>query len=732
MKVTIVSVSWVLFCWTACRPMAAQTLINFEDLSVGTLVTTQYAAKGVVFSSGAYLFEDSHAHSGTHVLRVDSPATEFPSGPLTMEFTAGQRNVKFFASVTGVTTPYEGTAQAFDSSGAVIATDGPKAVQPNSYTTSFVLTSARSAIIKVQLEMAKVVFEAIDDLSFVGPTGTLPKTAPVVKITSPASGEELTSQNALLTGTITGEALLPNPWVVMDSPRPPGSTAPPFTFTVPLTGTGSTHSFSWSGGVGIGPQTLTVTATNIAGMTGTASVDYTYLPVPIQNRFSQAGGAGQFGQFSFGLGGGSGCTVAVYQQGAIFYLNNMTYVALGAMFSRWLQTEGQPRGDLLCATSEETSVAGYPGTTRQDFQQGRLYSSGGRALYVPPVFANAVDKLGAEVATGVPVSEPANLPPVPVWNFQRFQRADNVSLPSTLEVSGSPAVLYVQRQGGDLSDLHSAGVPLTQATATIEWQFQCSGPDGPCNVVPPVSAPPFQDPGDLICDNTTYPRIREWEPIINDQLLTDGGGYVKSSTPSNLDNPFSHEYHGGPPTFPSDWRIHLWPIVPYGNLLAAGKTDMEVEYEDYYAHAMEAGWGWPVEGDLLFVAGRWVVDCGHSDYHTEIHPPSVVIFARTIEHGGRPATVAFIWANGFYSGAPVDFVIEAPPRTAPDANLVLEKPTDDTAALGLSVQFSWNAHAISGHFSAPLRQMSIDSGNGEMFWQYLRGYEGEWILYWDK
>ena len=723
--------------WLIANPVLhGQTTINFEDLSVGTIVTTQYASKGVVFSlggfTGGYLFEDAHAHSGTHVLRAGGPGTEFPVGALTIQFTSGQRSAKFFASGPGADGPFQGTAQAFDAAGTVIATDGPKTVQPNDYTTSFNLTSTLPEIVKVVFSVDGFVFQTIDDLTFAGAAVVLPKVPPVVKITSPANGALLTSQNLALAGTVTGKSIFLNPWVTIQTPQPPGSTGLPFTFDVPLSGAGETRTFSWSGGVGLGSQTVTVVAANVAGLKGQASASFDYLPAAITTRFQQAGGSATFGAFSFGTGGGLGCTIAVYQKGAIFYLNNTTYIALGNIFSKWLQTRGQPRRDLQCATSEEAAVTGYTGATRQNFQNGRLYSTGGNVFYVSPVFANTIDTLGGETATGLPTSDPPLLTPTPVWNFQRFQRADNISLPSTLEISGSPPVLYIQRQGGDLTDLQKAGLPLAQSTATLESQFACSGPDGPCNVALPV-APPTLSNAAALCGNTTYPLgPREWVAVTNDQALTFATGFVLESHPSGLDNPLSHEFYGGPPDFQSDWDLKLLPLVPFQFTVPTGNPDLKSEYEEYYAHALEAGWGWPLVGDLLSVSGRWIIDCGHSDYHTELHPPAAIIFARTIQHLGRPATDAVIWVTGFYSGAPITLVVEAPPKSAPNAALVLEKPTDATAGLGLNLQVVWNPHSVSAEFSALLRQMAVDSATGEMHWQDLRGYQGEWILYWDQ
>jgi hypothetical protein len=35
----------------------------------------------------------------------------------------------------------------------------------------------------------------------------------------------------------------------------------------------------------------------------------------------------------------------------------------------------------------------------------------------------------------------------------------------------------------------------------------------------------------------------------------------------------------------------------------------------------------PANGDTISAAGRWIVDCGHGDFHTEVHPPAFLSFA---------------------------------------------------------------------------------------------------------
>ena len=51
----------------------------------------------------------------------------------------------------------------------------------------------------------------------------------------------------------------------------------------------------------------------------------------------------------------------------------------------------------------------------------------------------------------------------------------------------------------------------------------------------------------------------------------------------------------------------------------------------------------PNEGDQVAAYGPWIIDCGHDDFHTEIHPPSVLAFA----HPDGASTVSNVFANPY-------------------------------------------------------------------------------------
>jgi hypothetical protein len=139
------------------------------------------------------------------------------------------------------------------------------------------------------------------------------------------------------------------------------------------------------------------------------------------------------------------------------------------------------------------------------------------------------------------------------------------------------------------------------------------------------------------------------------------------------DVPFTHP-------FGFDWEFYLAPDQQYLSILApsnvvtdpAGKTDDE--YKRAVRHAIEElGLNLkrpgvmgveaeqnlfpqryrPNDGDRVAVFGRWIVDCGHDDFHSEIHPPLLLTVARSISPDetyssviGRP----FLVSQEFESG----------------------------------------------------------------------------------
>jgi hypothetical protein len=180
----------------------------------------------------------------------------------------------------------------------------------------------------------------------------------------------------------------------------------------------------------------------------------------------------------------------------------------------------------------------------------------------------------------------------------------------------------------------------------------------------------------------------------------------------------------------SDWDLFLNPLLPYRNLLAGNKV-LETEFEKHYAQYVWfiLGVDIPQPGDLVFESGRWIIDCGHGDYASEIHPPSVLALLRNYLGG----TTADIWVNGWFDGTPTDVNIVPPPRPSPDQFLDLSKPRDTDAAIGLSVSFSSDADAstyIRARFQAPHRDIPVVPWSGQAKFLGGREYGGRWKVSW--
>jgi hypothetical protein len=793
--------------------MGAKTVLDFEDVAAGTTITSQYGMRGVIFHQ-AFLGTDSAARSGTRVLRTVSPTTEvFTEIPLVMSFTSAQSRVKLFAGSPGVA--LNGTLTAFNADGDVVATDGPRLVAQDVFTTMFEVTVATESIRRAELQLEGSAHQAIDDLEFEGkPPVPTPTEPPIVKITSPLDGVDLDVETIDIAGTVTGEGLLGPVKLTMEFRRPPESTAGPFRSALALTGTGTTRTFSLEGftGVPLGPITVTVEAENIGAVKGTGSSTFTNLPRAIVERFDSEGGAATFGEFQFGLFGKDGCKIAIYEMGAIGIDNSkLTAVVRGDILTKWLSLRGLADNDGLgCPIGEERDALG--GARAQDFQDGRIYGQlRGGALpgtaFVPAVFVDAIDKRGEEAGIGLPLGDPTeSIGSARTWLFQRFFRPDAPDLlPSTMEIRGTPPKLWMERQLGgwfhfklEPSDFDQAS---NRSAATLWESFDCEDNLGPCTVAEEPPFPPENTPnvGDLFCDGTTYNpvipgRPPEWVAIQGNYVATPAFGATIAAHMTSIDNGLTHETHNGncpylteglgigsalvgvPVAFgafvaaneygltcASDFEFFVHPIgsqgdtSPLPSLFGKKNTDrIKTEYEVYYAAAAHNFLRAPAIGDLVHTTGRWIVDCGHDTYKTELHPIFSYATMKTVTSepntftglevdlfGGIQATRVAIWVNGWYPGGEdnaIEFDIFPPPRPSPDAVLHVSKPVDNAAggyraAEDVTLEYKLAPPLSASHvhlkFTAPRRENHV-TGAGEMKFQSGRQYWGIWYVHWGE
>lgn len=168
---------------------AACYTIDFEELAVGTAVTTQYA--GVTFSfqvagcpAGSVRIANppGGTSSGTRALAVvDGPSPcEFNPGWLRMVFTALQQEVTFTLGPSCAT--YH--VRAYSAAGALLQTQTitiPDCTQWHGVYRAVRVSRGTADIRRIEVEHTNNLGEAIDDLSF-----DIDPTAPIAEITSPA------------------------------------------------------------------------------------------------------------------------------------------------------------------------------------------------------------------------------------------------------------------------------------------------------------------------------------------------------------------------------------------------------------------------------------------------------------------------------------------------------------------------------------------------------------------
>jgi len=82
---------------------------------------------------------------------------------------------------------------------------------------------------------------------------------------------------------------------------------------------------------------------------------------------------------------------------------------------------------------------------------------------------------------------------------------------------------------------------------------------------------------------------------------------------------------------------------PWG-LLPSEQTNPLTPTLDMQAHEnLEAGYI-PHEGDRIAARGRWIIDCGHNDFHAELHPITFMAFGHAVS---SKATVVHVLSNPY-------------------------------------------------------------------------------------
>ena len=155
-----------------------------------------------------------------------------------------------------------------------------------------------------------------------------------------------------------------------------------------------------------------------------------------------------------------------------------------------------------------------------------------------------------------------------------------------------------------------------------------------------------------VIDSPTAAKVqREWGDVIQDRLYSIAGT-IQNVTLFNADLPFTHP-------FGNDMTFDITPDAPFADMpQVVGEGEPEggpagtLHWEIERGLIPHGGPGTddflegfaPQDGDRIATYGRWIVDCGHNDYHTELHPPVFV----AVGHQDGQATVAHAWYVPYY------------------------------------------------------------------------------------
>lgn len=119
-------------------------------------------------------------------------------------------------------------------------------------------------------------------------------------------------------------------------------------------------------------------------------------------------------------------------------------------------------------------------------------------------------------------------------------------------------------------------------------------------------------------------------------------------------------------------------LLSTGNQRENGEQVLEMEWE-MRSYPREF---WPIVGDHVWVYGRWIFDCGHEPYPTEIHPPLAIaltrlepsIFGGDVAPSLTTKTYVYVHGAGGYHNAPAanrDYEFDIPLPAPPSASATL-------------------------------------------------------------
>jgi hypothetical protein len=238
----------------------------------------------------------------------------------------------------------------------------------------------------------------------------------------------------------------------------------------------------------------------------------------------------------------------------------------------------------------------------------------------------------------------------------------------------------------------------SQAGASQILEFEQAGALAANGAIPPVPAEPLEEARESCGSSTatwgsellttSLKNIKvpnEWGDIVPGKEMMVSGTVHNVSTPGDADIPIDHPFSADT-TFdvlldepywdlareltaesegrPSAHELHMeletgaFPhVLPQRSGPAEGEpwglSETEIEEREEHGEpttsllqdasiGLETGYI-PQEGDRIAMRGRWLIDCGHNDFHGELHPITFMAFG----HAEGEKTVVHVLSNAY-------------------------------------------------------------------------------------
>jgi LGFP repeat len=199
----------------------------------------------------------------------------------------------------------------------------------------------------------------------------------------------------------------------------------------------------------------------------------------------------------------------------------------------------------------------------------------------------------------------------------------------------------------------------------------------------------------------------------------------------------------------NDWDIFLKPDPDYHFLLASkggAGTEQSANFDSEHRGNLEIeGEQWllpvgyrPEVGDRVYMTGRWVIDCGHDDFHAEFHPFELIATAHTEPsqqnaEGGIEQVTA-ISVSGSWAGGPLEFDVWPPPRNDYGATFRWQEIHRDIdrninmSATPLPTQQPNHLHVVLS--STQPREALLTKGHNDVYYDIVRRLATKFRCWW--